>query len=192
MVPHPVNQSIRWLRRIGIFLTEVFASFFDIHRSDNVLTSGGKVATKVSSRVLYKILDYWTILASAAIVAHMKKEGFAFWPTAGALWLFDIIVAAAFVLWHETTGHDITLGKDFRRATDRIHSASPIAGYISMVGVVLFAVFWSGPEQVILFFRKEIRSFFRRVVILLVLTAIQSYIWTIIYGLGYDLVTGWL
>src|SRR3989344_5896099 len=98
MVPHPVNQSIRWLRRIGIFLTEVFASFFDIHRSDNVLTSGGKVATKVSSRVLYKILDYWTILASAAIVAHMKKEGFAFWPTAGALWLFDIIVAAAFVL----------------------------------------------------------------------------------------------
>ena len=61
-----------------------------------------------------------------------------------------------------------------------------------MVGVVLFAVFWSGPEQVILFFRKEIRSFFRGVVILLVLTAIQSYIWTIIYGLGYDLAISWL
>ena len=192
MALHPVNQPIRWLRRIGIFLTEVLASFFDIRRSDNVLTSSGKVAAKTSSRVLYKVLDYWTIVAGAAIVAHMKKEGFDFWSTTGALWLFDMVMAAAFVLWHEATGHDITLGKDFRRATDRIHSASPIAGYISMVGVVLFAVFWSGPEQVILFFRKEIRSFFRGVVILLVLTAIQSYIWTIIYGLGYDLAISWL
>ena len=189
MAKHSVNQLIRWLWRIGIFLTEVFASFFDIHRGDNVLTGSGKVVAKTSSRVIYKVLDYWTIIAGAAIVTYMKKEGFDFWPTTGALWIFDIVIAAMFVLWYEITGHDLTLGTDFRRATDRIYSSSPIAGYVSMTGIMLFAVFWSGPEQVILFFRKEIHSFFREVIILLVLTAVQSYIWTILYGLGYDLVT---
>ncbi|MCX6787243.1 MAG: hypothetical protein NTY93_01820 [Candidatus Kaiserbacteria bacterium] len=106
------------------------------------------------------------------------------------LWVFDFIVAGSFILVYEKTGEDLSLGSDYRRAIDTIHKKSRIVGYIALAIVIIKAIFWDGPEQVIIFFRKEIRTVPRIIVVLLILTVIQALIWAALYGLGYDLVAG--
>ena len=88
------------------------------------------------------------------------------------------------------TGYDVTLGEDLRRAVDAIRTKSRIVGYISVIGVILQAVVWSGPEQVVIFFKKEIGSMFGMVMVMLFLTAIQSAFWMFLYRLGYDVLIG--
>jgi hypothetical protein len=61
-----------------------------------------------------------------------------------------------------------------------------------MLGVILQAAVWSGPEQVVIFFRKEIGSMSRMVAVLLFLTVLQTVAWMFLYRSGYDTVTGLL
>jgi hypothetical protein len=60
-----------------------------------------------------------------------------------------------------------------------------------MLVVVGQALFWTGPEKIVTFFRKEIGTIFRIILVLLFLTFVQSFIWTFLYGVGYDLIVKW-
>ena len=54
--------------------------------------------------------------------------------------------------------------------------------------MILKAAFWDGPEHIVIFFHKEIKTERSMLLVLLVMTAIQAAIWTPIYILGFNTV----
>jgi len=195
-------ETPRWIARVGTwiavaisFILEVLKSFLNVKEEDELIAKGKKVANLALRRIAYLITDYYLMLVAAGIVSTMKYLEFAFMWAFVALWVFGIVVAGSFVIFYEKTGEDLSLGSDLRRAADTIHHAirskSRIAGLIAAVLVVIvqaiLVIAWTGPEKTITFFRREIGTIPRIVIILLILTAIQALIWTPIYGFGYDL-----
>jgi hypothetical protein len=189
------RKTTRWTARVGgavvSFVLEILKSFLNFKKEDGLLTRGKKTANLIVRRVVYFAADYGLTFVSAAIVASMKAMGFSFLSAFIAMWIFDFVVAGAFIVFYEKTGEDLSLGEDLRRATDTIHKTSRLAGYAAMLFIIGQAIVWTGPEKIITFFRKEIGTIPRVALILLILTAIQAVIWTMIYGFGYDLLVRW-
>lgn len=180
-------EGVRFLLRRAIAPTkDVGSALFNIGKDDGAARAAAKVAGFTVRRITYLVADYGLTAVAAALVLGMKALGYNFLPTFLALWAFDIIVAAAFVVvWHRT-GVDLSLGEDFRRAADVIHAKSRIAGMLAFALVVAQATVWSGPEQVVIFFRREIGSRARIALVLLVLTGMQAAFWAVVYALGYE------
>jgi len=189
------NQPIRWLQRIGTWITltisvicDVLKAFFNFKKGDGLLTKSGKTADTAVRQATYIGLDYGLWFVSVGIFTTLKLLEFPFLCIFSALWVYDFVVAGTFVVFYEKTGKDLSLGEDFRRAMDMIHKKSRFAGYVVMIPIVIRGIFWTGPEKIITFFRKEIGTVVRITIALLVLTAIQALVWTTLYGLGYGLV----
>lgn len=189
------NQPIRWKERIGIFfktatssIGDVFASFFDFKEGDSFWVKSGKFLDLVIRRGIYFAMDYGLVLLSVALVVAMKSAGIPFSWIFVAMWVFDFVAAGAFVVSYEKTGKDLSLGVDLRRAVDTVRGKSRYAGYVALGIVLIQAVVWTGPEQIVIFFRKEIGTIPRVVLVLLLLTAAQAIIYSALYALGYDLV----
>jgi len=176
-----------YLKKIAAIVAEGMKAFADINPGDSVAAGTGKVALVAVKRTVYTIADYWLAAMCAAINIALKAMGIRLLYAFIAMWLIDIVIAGVFLAIYAKTGHDISLGEDLRRATDAMHKKSKIAGYLSMLVTILQATVWSGPEQVVIFFRKEIGGMPRMVVVMLLLTAIQSAVWMYLYRTGYDL-----
>lgn len=175
----------------AIFQTTVSAvkAFFDIKSDDDVASGSKKVAITAARRVVYVFLDYWAAIACASIVGLLKYWGLSFWLIVLATWIFDFVIATAFLVASEKSGHDITLGEAFRRAADAVHSSSKLAGYLAFIYINAKAIIWDGPEQVVIFFKKEIGSMSRMIGVLVGLTFIQGIFWAWVYSFGYDSVS---
>ncbi len=189
------RNTTRFIARVGTwvasaisFVLEILKSFLNIKEGDGLLTKGMKTADLIVRRVVYLAADYGLAIVAVAIVVAMKASGFSFIQAFLALWVFDFVAAGTFVVFYEKTGKDLSLGEDFRRATDVVSNKSWLAGFLVTLGVIFLAIVWTGPEKIITFFRKEIRTIPRVTAVLLVLTAIQAVIWAVIYSSGYDLV----
>ncbi len=169
---------------------KVAKAFFDIRSDDNAVTSSIKVAAAAVKRTVYVIADYWLAILSAWIVGVMKYFEFGFWQIAAAIFAYDLIVAFSFLYLNEKTKQDITLAEGFRRAVDALHERSRIAGLSLFLLVMGRAAVWDGPEQVVIYFRKELRTMFRMAALLVAITSVQAFFWTWVYGLGYDGVAG--
>lgn len=176
-----------WIYTAKMFFADVLGSFLDLKEGDSLQEKRGKAISRTIQRGVYEGLDYGLVALSFAIVGAMKALGFSFVPTFVALWIFDFVVAGAFVVFYEKTGKDLSLGEDFRRAVDTIRHKSKLAGFLTLAAVMLQAVYWSGPEQIVIFFRKEIKTISRIILVLLLLTQIQALVYTAVYGFGYDL-----
>jgi hypothetical protein len=167
-------------------LKDISVAFFNIKEEENAAEKGKKVAGTVARRIAYAVADYWLVALSAVLIVAMKTLGYEFLYLFLAMWAFDIIVAATFVAIWQRTGNDLTLGEDYRRAADVIYQKSRIVGILSFLAVIVKASFWDGPEHIVIFFRKEIGTEARMALALVVLTAIQSILWTAVYSLGYE------
>jgi hypothetical protein len=187
------RNTTRWIARVGTwttkavsFVLEVLKSFLNFKEGDGLLTKGMKTADLATRRAAYFAADYYLFGVSAAMFAAMKTVGFSFLWIFVVLWVFDFVVASAFILFYEKTGEDLSLGVDFRRAVDTINGKSRLAGLVTMLWIICLSIVWTGPEKVITFFRKEIRTIPRIVMALVSLTAMQALIWAVLYGFGYD------
>lgn len=165
---------------------EVLQAFFDLKECDGANESARKVSLTIARRVAYAVADYWLTFLSAALVIAMKAFGYEFHVIFLALWAFDVIVANTFVAIWQKTGNDLTLGADYRRAIDVVYRKSKLIGTLTLLGVIVKASFWDGPEHIVIFFQKEIMTEARMALALLVLTALQAVLWTAIYSLGYE------
>lgn len=171
-------------------LRDISGAFFNLKKEESVEEKGKKVAVTAARRIVYAIADYWLTILSAVLVVTMKALGYDFLYLFFAMWAYDLIIAGAFVIIWKRTGNDLTLGEDYRRAVDVVFSKSRLMGILSIVGILIKASFWDGPEYIVTFFWKEIKTKTRAVLLLLILTAIQSLFWTVIYSLGYDSISG--
>ena len=191
------NQAIRWLQRIGIlvwtsgaaiFVREVLKSFFNFKTEEGALANGARVANTAARFGTYVAIDYGLWFVSIGIYTTAKTIGLSFFWIFVAIWVYEFIVAGAFIVFYTRTGEDLSLGVDFRRAMDTIQEKSRLAGYLAMAPIIVRAIVWTGPEKIVTFFRKEIGTVPRTIAVLLALTAIQALIWTVLYELGYGLV----
>jgi hypothetical protein len=180
------------LRKTGGIIAEGMKAFADIKAGDSVGVGAGKVALIAAKRTVYIVADYWLAALCAALNILLKTLEVRLLYAFIAMWGINILIAGVFLVIYARTGHDISLGEDLRRASDAIHKKSKFAGYLAMLGVILQAAVWSGPEQVVIFFRKEIGSMTRMVAVMLFLTVLQTGAWMYLYRTGYDAVTGLL
>lgn len=174
------------IKKTGGIISAGMKAFAGIEEGDSVGVGAGKVALIAAKRTVYVIADYWLAGLCAALNIALKMWGIPLLYAFLAMWGVNILIAGVFLAIYARTGHDISLGEDLRRATDAMHGKSKLAGYLAVIGVILQAAVWSGPEQVVIFFRKEIGGMPRMVVVMLVLTALQTAVWMYLYRAGYD------
>jgi len=187
-----LKTILGYLRKTGGIISEGMKAFADIKTGDSVGVGAGKVALIAAKRTVYVVADYWLAALCAAANIALKAMEVRLLYAFIAMWGINILIAGVFLAIYARTGHDISLGEDLRRASDAIHKKSRVAGYLAMLGVILQAAVWSGPEQVVIFFRKEIGGMPRMVAVMLILTVIQTGVWMYLYRTGYDAVTGQL
>ena len=185
-----MGSTKKLVATLATFLARVTRAFLDVRGNDSSFQKARKVSDAIISRAVYAVADYWLMIASGAFIIVMdQRYGYGTVGLFLLMWAFDIVVAFAFIILWKWTGKDVTLGEGYRRAADSIYHGSRIAGYIAFALVIIKAAFWDGPEHIVIFFHKEIRTMLRMGFVLLVLTAIQAAIWTPIYILGFESVT---
>ncbi|MDO9231120.1 MAG: hypothetical protein Q7U36_01410 [bacterium] len=161
-------------------------AFFDISRDDDLGAGAKKVAVTTARRIVYIFFDYWFSIACAALVGLLNFWGLSFWKVVFITWVFDFTIAFGFMTISEKSGQDITLGESFRRAAEAIKANSKIMGHFAFVYLNIKAIIWDGPEQVVIFFKKEIGGTKKMTLILVGLTFIQGFFWAWVYSLGYE------
>lgn len=176
--------------RIFKTITTIFSAgakgIADIKDGDSISVGARKLAVIAAKRTVYIFVDYWLAGLCAMLIVGLKVLEVPLFYAYIITWGVSILIAGVFLVIYARTGHDISLGEDLRRATDAIHKKSKCAGYLSLFGVIMQATVWSGPEQIVIFFKKEIGSMPKMVAVMLCLTALQSGVWMYIYRLGYD------
>ncbi len=181
----------RLAAKIVALLKDISDAFFNLKEGENIQEKSKKVASTVTRRIIYGFADYGVEIFIFSANVALKALGIPLLYAFIAMWIINILVAGIFMMIYFKTGHDVSLGEDLRRGVDAIHKKSLIAGRLSMLGIIIQASVWSGPEQIIIFFKKEIGNTFRMVMVMLFLTAIQTIVWMFIYRSGYDFVK-WL
>jgi len=185
-----VKTIYAFVKKGGAISAAATKAFAGIQTGDGVAVGAGKVALAAIKRTVYTVADYWLAALCAAANIALKARGVELLYAFLVMWFINIVIAAIFLGIYLKTGQDLSLGKDLRRAVDAIYGQSRFAGYLSLIGVLLQAAVWSGPEQCIIFFRKEIGGTIRMVIVLFFLTAIQTSIWMYLYRTGYHMIAG--
>lgn len=170
-------------------VSNVLMEFFGISEKDGLVEGGVRVGETIVGRIIYVLIDYWVAIACAGFVGFLNYLGWDFRLIVLATWIFDFIVAAGFMFVSEKTGKDITLGKSLRRAVNVVYSSNKLVGYLSIAWINTKAIVWDGPEQVVIFFKKELGTVSRMVVLLAILTFFQGVFWAWVYSLGYESVS---
>jgi len=178
-----IIMALAWLFQP---VREVVKAFFNIHEKDDIEDVGMKVSGTFLKRIGYAITDYWLAGLCAAANVALKVYGAPLGWAFAVMWAINIVIAAVFFAIYVKSDIDVSLGRDLRRAVNVIHAKSKLLGYASVFGVLFQAIYWSGPEQLVIFFQKEIGSRLRSVLVLFFLTALQTVIWMYLYRTGYD------
>lgn len=180
------NQTPSLLVRVWLLFVQTLESLLNIKTEDGLLEKGKSVSGLLVRFGTYVYLDAFIALGTPAIVIAVKSYGLSFvWAFCG-VWVYGFAVAWVFIKSFDSTGVDLSVGTDLRRAQDTLRARSLVASVLAMMILVFKWSFWTGPEQVVIFFRKELNTTFRVVIVLLILTAIQSFFWAGLYSLGYD------
>lgn len=136
---------------------------------------------------VYTALDYGLMLLSIGLVAVARQLGSRFALATATMFLFDL--ASAGLLWAIClrSNQDLTLGREYRRATGLLHQRSWLASAGALLLLSVKSVVWDGPERMLEFFHLELDR--RRALgcaLLAVLALLQALFWTAVYWAGYD------
>jgi len=172
--------------RIVKIIKEATREFFQIFEEDSYEDSVKSVKITMKQRAYYIIMDYWAVFGAIFVVAIFNYFNRGFIEVVIATVTYDFLIAWGFMIYSLKTGNDVTFGEGYRRAIDVIHRESRILGYFGMIALNLKATIWDGPEQVPIFFKKEIGGFGKMSVVLLFLSIIQGLFWAWLYSYGYD------
>lgn len=161
-------------------------AFFQINKKVGTVTNLTNISKTISLGVFYRILDYWASILCAAMVGWLNYLKLSFWIIVITTWVFDFFIALGFLIVTEKLFFDITLGQAYRRAAETIQLNSKILAWFIFVILVMKATIWDGPELVVVFFKKELKTIQCMIITLACLTFIQGLFWAALYTLGYE------
>lgn len=161
-------------------------AFLEVESDGGLEEQRRKAAEKVRLFAWYNMLD--AVLAGAFAWLILILSAFGLSPLVTMLVAigFDILVPIPFLYLAFAKGQDLTLGTDFRRALDALRKAAPFVWAISLAASIVRGAIWNGPEYVIMFFRKELHTFTRVALTLVILAVFQALFWGWLWMLGYD------
>ncbi len=162
------------------------ASFYEIDNDDDVEDSTVKVRELHAMSLLYDIIDYWAAGLCALLVSYMVEYHWSFAEKTVGVWLFDIVFALSALYGCFKSGKDLTWGEAHRRAHDGVYEHNHVAGWIYRIVQHVVGVVWDGPEQIVIFYKNELRTKSSMIIIAIVLSAVQGAFWTWLYTVGHN------
>jgi len=122
---------------------------------------------------------------SLGLVAASRAIGFGYGVTALAMFGFDFLTAA--VLWQLCLRcrQDLTLGREYRSATNQVFRRSRVLGVSAWTLLVLKCIAWDGPERMVEFLHIELED--RHLLAwstLATLALLQALFWTSVYWIA--------
>ncbi|EKE20884.1 MAG: hypothetical protein ACD_7C00444G0003 [uncultured bacterium] len=172
--------------KIVKIIKEAIREFFKIFEDDDHDEVVKAVSMTMKQRAYYIAMDYWAVFGAIFVVSILSYFNRGFIEIFLATATYDFLVAWGFMIYSLKTGNDVTFGEGYRRAIDVVHRESKIVGYIGMILLNLKAVIWDGPEQVPIFFKKEIGGLTNMTFILFFLATFQGLFWAWLYSYGYE------
>jgi hypothetical protein len=133
-----------------------------------------------------RFLDWLLVGASMTLFSALKYKGLNDRLIWLILWMLNMFLSGAVVLFNDMIKVDITLMQTLRKAVNVIISRSRTIGYVTEAIIVGRLLVWDGPDQLIIFFRDRLRSKLVILLFFVISSGIQMFIWTKIYNYGYD------
>lgn len=193
------QSSTRFSERVSIFVkratlaaAEVIVSLLGYESSEGTQEKGLKTAGLFTRLGVYLIADNWINILHISVGATLKLLGFNLLAMWAIIWVFDFLVAGAFILVYEMTGKDLSLGVDLRRAADTLARKSRLLGALTAFWNAILSIVWFGPERVVTYYRQELGTRARVLIALIVLTAIQAFLWAALYSCAYNVAAKYL
>jgi hypothetical protein len=193
------EEEYSWSRsliKIGIAsfaaIRIAFCAFHQIQAGDSIEQTAKKIRHNFLLGSVYDVMDYWLSILCALMVSYLNDWQWSFAAIILATWIFDILCTLFSLFGYWLTKKDFTLGEAHRRASDALYQqSSVIAGRVYRVVQHVTAVIWDGPEQLIVFYRKELKEYGRMILAIIPLTLLQGLFWAWTYSFGHETVLGW-
>ncbi|MCW1888631.1 MAG: hypothetical protein KIH67_003710 [Candidatus Moranbacteria bacterium] len=169
---------------------EVWNAYLNIDEEDTKEEKVEKVEDVVSASLSYFIHDWWMAIVFGALMVALNALHLHFGWIFLFGWVYDIICAVYFVILDHKKGIDLTLGSNTRRSLDVLKTKSRPIWILVLSGIFSKAAVWDGPERVVMIFRKELNTWWRVSVIVMLLAALQAAFWQAFWTWGYETVEG--
>lgn len=171
--------------------------------------SGTLVGKMILGRAVLGHAEWWLMAATVALVAALKAYGLSDLQVFLILWVGNTVVSLGILFADRLSGSDITFMRAYRRMADavlafgskvraksvlrqtvfdRIKSDLFYGFLVLCVSLVaIWLTFWLGAAYMAAFFSRELeKSLARRVLVVVVLSAVQMFLWTVIYTSGVE------
>lgn len=179
-----VVGGIMW---VGGLIKVALKHFYDIEGDDEAEDVVDKVRELHLMSLLYDIIDYWAAGLCALLVSYLAEYQFSFGSKSAIIWiLIDVPFALSALYGCFKTGKDLTWGEAHRRAHDGVYAYNHIAGWIYRIVQHVVGTLWDGPEQTAVFYKRELRTKTKMVMLAVALSIPQAVFWAWVYTLGND------
>ena len=185
---HPLTAKVVCgLMWIGNCIKAALVHFYDIEGDDEAEEVVDKVRELHLMSLLYDIYDYWAAGLCALLVSYLVEYSFTYAQKTGIVWLLiDVPFALSALFGCFNSGKDLTWGEAHRRAHDGVYAYNHIAGWIYRIVQHVVGTIWDGPEQIAIFYAKELRTKTKMVIFAVALSIPQAAFWAWAYTLGND------
>jgi hypothetical protein len=134
----------------------------------------------------FRFMDWLLVAATASIFSLFKYYGFTEYLIWIILWILNLLLSWAVVLFNDRIKVDVTMMQTLRKFINFLISKTKKIGYLLEVIILGRLLLWDGPDQLFIFFRDRIPSKLIRVCFFVSASGIQMFIWSMIYAFGYD------
>jgi hypothetical protein len=153
------------------------------------LSNGELIKRGAATAILvpsFRLLDWALVGASMTLFPTLKYKGVSDLSIWLVLWILNMMLSGAVVMFNDRIKVDITLMQTLRKAVNALISKSRVIEHIAETLIVGRLLVWDGPDQLIIFFQDRLRS--RPIILLCFISAsaFQMCLWAKIYGYGYD------
>jgi hypothetical protein len=173
------------LKVIQIFINFV-ATFLGVKKRDSVWEIVKKFLNILFYGSAYSATDWYLAGLTASIVASLRYFNKPFWLIFAVLWGMNLAISYLIILFSKKSGRDFTLMERLRKATESLHKESRAMGWIFELLAGFKFIFWDGPDRFVLYFESRLPSKISKILVFVVTSGIQMFIWAWLYILGYD------
>jgi len=136
-----------------------------------------------------RFLDWILVGASITLFSALKFKGLNDLSIWLVLWILNMLLSGAVVLFNDRIKVDLTLMQTLRKAVNTLISKSRTIGYIAEAVIVMRLLVWDGPDQLIIFLRDRLGSGPVILLCFVISSGFQMFLWATLYGYGYDGIT---
>lgn len=185
-----MNMVSNWLKEMSQNIATL--SFFQLlmdtlkifFQAEDGKEVGKKTASVSVGYAIYKFMDWKVVAIVGVSVVWMVEMGLEKLEIFLILWAASIPFSLLIIFANDRLGIDFTFAEGQRRIVDKLHAQSKVLGYLfeCLGGLVHLA--WSGMPQFAIFFRGKLKNPLAKILLFVLFSGIQMYIWTRVYLLG--------